>query len=97
MEEDRFEVFPDPLNNWIVWDLHEDTVAEVGSQLLRCLSEARARAFCSLLNKLQFKRYCGGPPIAEALRFEYRPIFVSDKACMKNKHSTIHCRSGSSG
>jgi len=52
---DRFEVFPDPLNNWIVWDLEEDNVAEVGTQSLHYLSEGRARAFCSLLNRLQEK------------------------------------------
>jgi len=49
---DRFEVFPDPSNNyWIVWDLDEDTVAELGTQLLQHLSEGKARAFCSRLNR----------------------------------------------
>jgi len=53
--QERFEVFPDPLNNWIVWDLDEDGVAEVGSQLLQSLSEVNARAFCVLLNRLFVK------------------------------------------
>jgi hypothetical protein len=41
--KDRFEVFPDPLNNWIVWDGDEDNVAEVGTQSLQYLLEGRAR------------------------------------------------------
>jgi hypothetical protein len=48
----RFETFPDLMNNWMVWDLGEDACAEVGAQRLNSLSEARAKAFCSLLNKL---------------------------------------------
>ena len=54
---DRFEVFPDPSNNyWIVWDLDEDSVAGLGTQLLQHLSESKARAFCSRLNRPQSKR-----------------------------------------
>jgi hypothetical protein len=41
--EDRFEVFPDPLNNWIVWDRQKDAVAETGNQVLEFLSKDRAR------------------------------------------------------
>jgi hypothetical protein len=52
LEEKRFETFPDPVDNWVVWDLDEDDFAEVGTRRLHALSEARARAFCSLLNKL---------------------------------------------
>ena len=55
--KDRFEVFPDPLNNWIVWDGDEDNVAEVGTQSLQYLLESRACAFCSLLNRLQWKQF----------------------------------------
>jgi hypothetical protein len=50
--EERFEVFPDPLNNWIVWDREEDCVAEANNQLLQFLSEGNARELCSLLNRL---------------------------------------------
>lgn len=50
--EPRFEAFPDPWNNWIIWDLEENSVAEIGGYPLQYLSEARARAFCSLLNRL---------------------------------------------
>jgi hypothetical protein len=48
----RFEAFPDPFFNWIVWDRNEDDFAEVGTRRLRSLSEANAKAFCSLLNRL---------------------------------------------
>jgi hypothetical protein len=56
--DDRFEVFPDPLDNcnWLVWDLDEDDLAEVGTRRLHALSEVSARAFCSLLNKLLSKK-----------------------------------------
>jgi hypothetical protein len=50
--EERFEVFPDPLNNWIVWDREEDCVAEANNQLLQFLSEGNARELWSLLNRL---------------------------------------------
>jgi hypothetical protein len=50
--EERFEVFPDPLNNWIVWDRDEDCVAEANNQLLQFLSEGKARELCLLLNRL---------------------------------------------
>jgi hypothetical protein len=49
--EDRFETFPDPFNNWIIWDLENDHVAEVGGQILQFLSEARARELCTVLNR----------------------------------------------
>jgi hypothetical protein len=48
----RFEVFPDPVNKWTVWDNEEDDFAEVGTQVLHFLSEREARAFCILLNIL---------------------------------------------
>jgi len=51
--DDRFEAFPDPLNNWIVWDRDQDDFAEVGA--LSSLPESRSRAFCSLLNRLLSK------------------------------------------
>lgn len=50
--DDRFEVFPDPADNWIVWDRDEDDFAEVGTQILWSLPQSRAEAFCFLLNKL---------------------------------------------
>jgi hypothetical protein len=50
--DDRFEAFPDPANNCIVWDLHEDDFAEVGTQILWSLPQSRAEAFCFLLNRL---------------------------------------------
>ena len=28
MENERFEAFPDPFDNWMVWDLEEDGLAE---------------------------------------------------------------------
>jgi hypothetical protein len=46
-------VFPDPLDNRIVRGVDENDVAEVGTQSLQHLSETRARAFCSLLNRLR--------------------------------------------
>jgi hypothetical protein len=49
--ENRFETF----NNWIVWDLKKDKVAEVGSQILQFLSEAKARELCALLNRQEPK------------------------------------------
>jgi hypothetical protein len=50
--DDRFEAFPDLSNNWIVWDRDQDDFAEVGTLILGSLPESRARAFCSLLNRL---------------------------------------------
>ena len=50
--DDRFEAFPDPLNNWIVWDRDQDDFAEVRTQVLSSLTQSQARAFCSLLNIL---------------------------------------------
>jgi hypothetical protein len=48
--ENRFETFPDPFNNWIVWDLEKDDFAEVDNQRLQCLSEAKAHELCAVLN-----------------------------------------------
>lgn len=53
--ENRFETFPDPFNNWIVWDLKKDKVAKVGSQIPTFLSEARARELCAVLNRQEMK------------------------------------------
>jgi hypothetical protein len=50
--KDRFEAFPDPVDNWVVWDHGEDDFAECEGQILSCLSQSRAHAFCALLNKL---------------------------------------------
>jgi hypothetical protein len=57
--DQRFETFPDPFQAWIVWDRNEDDFAEVGTHQLRSLSEANAKAFCSLLNRLFFKEQRG--------------------------------------
>jgi hypothetical protein len=51
MMEDRFEVFPDPLNNWIVWTRRKMPFAETGNQVLKFLSEEHAREFCLALNE----------------------------------------------
>lgn len=53
--ESRFEVFPDPFNKWIVWDLDRDNVAEAGCQFLQFLSEVKAREICAALNGLEAK------------------------------------------
>lgn len=53
--EERFEVFPDPFNNWIVWDLDEDEIAEANNEPLQFLSESKAREICALLNRLVLK------------------------------------------
>jgi hypothetical protein len=50
--DQRFEAFPDPCDNWIVWDNDEDNFAEIGSHHLTSLSESQARLFCYLLNLL---------------------------------------------
>jgi hypothetical protein len=49
---ERFEVFPDPCNNWIVWDALEENFAEVGTHYMKCMPENTARAFSILLNKI---------------------------------------------
>ena len=49
--DDRFEAFPDPVDNWIVWDRDEEDFAEVGTHVLRSLPRSQAQAFCSLLNR----------------------------------------------
>jgi len=54
--DQRFEAFPDPCGNWIVWDNDEDNFAEVGTRYLTSLSESSARSFCSLLNRLLPRR-----------------------------------------
>ena len=53
--EERFEVFPDPFNNWIVWGLDEDEIAEANNEPLQFLSESKAREICALLNRLVLK------------------------------------------
>jgi len=50
--EKRFEAFPDPLNNWVVWDRDESDFAEFEGDFLRCLPQFQAQALCSLLNQL---------------------------------------------
>jgi hypothetical protein len=53
--DNRFEIFPDPFNNWIVWDLEKDDIAEADNQTLQFLSEARARELCAILNRQESK------------------------------------------
>jgi hypothetical protein len=67
--ENRFETFPDPFNNWVVWDRKKNSVAEVGSQILRFLSEARARELCGVLNRQwpALKQSTNGWPPAKIL------------------------------
>ncbi len=50
--DDRFECFPDPLDNWMVWDIAGDDVARIENEQLVNLSETEARAACDLLNDL---------------------------------------------
>jgi hypothetical protein len=67
--ENRFETFPDPFNNWVVWDRKKNSVAEVGSQILQFLSEARARELCGVLNRQwpALKQSTNGWPPAKIL------------------------------
>jgi hypothetical protein len=58
---ERFEVFPDPMNNWVVWDRKEQYFAEVGTRYLQSLPEERAKAFCTMLNILLSKNDAGDP------------------------------------
>jgi hypothetical protein len=53
--EKRFETFSDPFNNWIVWDLEKDDIAEADNQRLQFLSENKAREICALLNRQESK------------------------------------------
>ena len=47
----RFEAFPDPLNNWIVWDLRQEDFAVHNGQFTDCLNEHEAKAICRMLNQ----------------------------------------------
>lgn len=58
---ERFEAFPDPMNNWVVWDRKEQYFAEVGTRYLQSLPEERAKAFCKMLNILLSKNDAGDP------------------------------------
>jgi hypothetical protein len=51
-ETPRYETFPDPIDNWIVWDNEEDAVAILGTEPLWSLMEAEAHRACDLLNEL---------------------------------------------
>jgi hypothetical protein len=48
----QFEAFPDPCDNWIVWDLKRDDFAVLGSVPASCLSKEDAIAACALLNRI---------------------------------------------
>lgn len=54
--DSRFEIFQDPINNWVVWDCERDDFARLGLDELFSLSEASARAACELLNRFAEKR-----------------------------------------
>lgn len=54
--DSRFEVFQDPVNNWVVWDRELDDFARLGLDELFSLSETNARTACDLLNKFTEKR-----------------------------------------
>ncbi|WP_458761051.1 hypothetical protein ACSVBT_09860 [Afipia sp. TerB] len=53
--DQRFECFPDPLNNWMVWDIIDDDVARIGNERLIDLPEDKAQAACALLNDLAYR------------------------------------------
>jgi hypothetical protein len=80
--EDRFEVFPDPLNNWIVWDTQKDAIAETDNQVLEFLSEDRARELCAVLNKNPASAYkvSHGSPEAYAILDPLEAIVASELA-----------------
>jgi hypothetical protein len=48
----RFEAFPDPMGNWMVWDCQNDDFAMIGTQRMWMLTEQRALAACATLNAL---------------------------------------------
>jgi hypothetical protein len=52
----QFEAFPDPLDNWIVWDLERDDFAMLGSIPANYLSQDDAIAACKLLNRIAARR-----------------------------------------
>jgi hypothetical protein len=48
----RFEAFPDPIGNWMVWDCQNDDFAMIGTQRMWMLTEQRAKSACVTLNAL---------------------------------------------
>lgn len=56
----QFEAFPDPCDNWIVWDLKRDDFAMLGAVPATCLSKEDAIAACALLNKIAAGRSSDG-------------------------------------
>jgi hypothetical protein len=48
----RFEAFPDPMGNWMVWDCQNDDFAMIGTQRMWMLTEQRAQSACVTLNAL---------------------------------------------
>lgn len=52
----QFEAFPDPFDNWIVWDLERDDFAMLGSIPANYLSQDDAIAARDLLNKIAARR-----------------------------------------
>ena len=49
----RFEAFPDPLNNWIVWDVQAEDFAVHDGRPADCLDESDAVAICRMLNQAE--------------------------------------------
>lgn len=60
--DERFEAFQDLADTWVVWDCNEGDFAKVGTCHLCSLDEARAKAFCSLLNRLLGSSLISQPP-----------------------------------
>ncbi|HEY4204147.1 MAG TPA: hypothetical protein VGM35_03940 [Xanthobacteraceae bacterium] len=52
----RYETFPDPIDNWIVWDLERDDIAKLDGEFLVLATESEARTVCDSLNKAKAKR-----------------------------------------
>lgn len=52
----RFETFPDPIDNWMVWDRERDDIAMLGDEHLLFSTETEARVTCDLLNRVVSKR-----------------------------------------
>ncbi len=48
----QFEAFPDPCDNWIVWDLKRDDFAMLGAVPASSLSKEDAIAACAFLNRI---------------------------------------------
>ena len=52
----RYETFPDPINNWIIWDLERDDIAKFDGEFLVLGTEEEAAALCDFLNDTEARR-----------------------------------------